>query len=112
MVLNEPEIIAKIKSGDRRAYESLFLEQYKAMVWYAKKYVMETEVARDIVQDVFIYIWEKRQKLHIDKSISSYLFRAVKNAAINYLKREDHKQDYINKFLLSINHCRCFKGKG
>ena len=103
MVVNEPEIIDKIKSGDRKAYESLFLEHYKNMVLYAKKFVMETEVARDIVQDVFIYIWDKREKLNIDRSLASYLFRAVKNASINYLKREDYKQDYIKDFLLSIS---------
>jgi len=104
MVINGPEIITKIKAGDKSAYEALFLEHYKNMVLYAKKFVMETEVSRDIVQDVFIYIWDKRQKLQIDKSISSYLFRAVKNACFNYLKREDYKKDYIKQFLLSVNN--------
>lgn len=103
MVINEPEIVTKIKMGNKGAYEALFLEHYKNMVLYAKKFVMDTEVARDIVQDVFIYIWDKRQKIHIDRSVSSYLFRAVKNACINYLKREDYKQDYIKQFLLSVN---------
>jgi len=103
VVRNEPEIITKIKAGDRKAFETLFLEHYKNMVLYAKKFVMETEVARDIVQDVFIYIWDKRHQIQIEKSVSSYLFRAVKNASINYLQREDHKRDYVKQFLLSVN---------
>ena len=72
MVMNEPEIIAKIRAGDKLAYEKLFLDHYKNMVLYAKKFVMETEVARDIVQDVFIYLWEKRQKLQQSKRQVDY----------------------------------------
>ena len=104
MVEVTPEIINRLKKGDRKAFESLFMEHYKNLVLYAKKFVMDTEEARDIVQDVFVYIWDKRQKIQIDKSISSYLFRAVRNACINNLKRENYKQDYLKNFLLSLNN--------
>ena len=103
MVVLEKEIISKLRRGDTKVYEQLFQDNYRPLVLYAKKFVMDTEVARDLVQDVFIYIWDKRQKLTIDKSLSSYLFRAVHNASINYLKKESTKENYVRQFLINLN---------
>ena len=104
MVVTETEVIARLKRGDKNVFESLFQDNYKNLVLYAKKFVQETEIARDLVQDVFIYLWDKRENLTIDKSLPSYLFRAVHNACINYLKRESTKESYIRTFLLNINN--------
>lgn len=103
MVVLEKEILSKLQRGDTKVYEQLFQDNYRHLVLYAKKFVMDTEVARDLVQDVFIYLWDKRQKLTIDKSLSSYLFRAVHNAAINYLKKESTKENYVRQFLINLN---------
>lgn len=104
MVYSDQEILLRLQRGDRDIYEDLFNHHYKSLVLYAKKFVMETEIARDLVQDVFIYLWAKRQTINIDKSITSYLFRSVRNACINYLKRESYKESYINHFLININN--------
>ena len=103
MVANESEILRQLKLGDKQAYERLFQQHYRNLVLYAKKFVLETEIARDLVQDVFFYVWEKREKLSVDKSMSSYLFRAVHNACINHLKRESTKSNYLKNFLLNLN---------
>ena len=103
MVISEKEVVSKLQIGDKGIYKQLFQSNYKNLVLYAKKFVMDTEVARDIVQDVFIYIWEKRQNINIDRSLSNYLFRAVHNASINFLKRESTKQEYIRHFLIDLN---------
>ncbi len=94
MVISEKEVISNLRKGDKETFEQLFHENYKNLVLYAKKFVMDTEIARDLVQDIFIYLWEKRQKLTINKSLSSYLFRAVRNASINHLKRESNKENF------------------
>ncbi len=103
MVISDKAVISGLRFGDKKVYEQLFLDHYKNLVLYAKKFVMETETARDLVQDVFVYLWDKRQKLTIDKSLSSYLFRAVHNACINHLKRGATKENYIKEFLIKLN---------
>lgn len=103
MVISDPEVFSRLKRGDKTVFESLFHSNYKNLVLYAKKFVIDTEIARDLVQDVFIYLWDKRTKLNIDRSLSSYLFRSVHNACINHLKRESTKENYIRNFLLNIN---------
>lgn len=111
MVVKELELIQRLKSGDKAIFETVFEDNYKNLVLYAKKFVIETEIARDVVQDVFIYLWDKRTKLNIDKSLSSYLFRAVHNSCINHLKRESTKEAYIRNFLLKINNGIRMAGK-
>ena len=103
MEISEQEVVFRLREGDKQAYAQLFQEQYKGLVSYANKFVMDTEVARDLVQDVFIYIWEKRQKISIESSITSYLYRAVHNISINHLKKESTKTDYIRNFLINLN---------
>ena len=98
------EVARKLRDGDKEVYEQLFHDNYKNLVLYAKKFVVDTEIARDLVQDVFIYLWDRRTKLSVDRSISSYLFRAVHNASINHLKRESTRESYIKRFLLNINN--------
>ena len=47
---------------------------------------MNLEIAEEVVQDVFIQVWKNRQKISIEKSLSSYLFTSVKNRSINHIK--------------------------
>jgi len=103
MLVTELETISRLKNGDRDVFEILFHDNYRNLVLYAKKFVIDTEISRDLVQDVFIYMWDKREKLNINRSLSSYLFRAVHNGCINHLKRESTKESYIRNFLLNIN---------
>jgi len=103
MVISEREIISKLCDGDREVFISLFQSNYKSLVLYAKKFVLDTEIARDLVQDVFVYLWDKRKQLNIDRSLDSYLFRAVHNICINHLKRESKKANYLKHFLLNFN---------
>ena len=103
MVISDKEVISRLREGDKKVFEQLFEKNYRGLVLYAKKFVTETEIARDLAQDVLVYLWDKRQNLNIDKSLSSYLFRAVHNASINYLKRESTKESYIKQFLINLN---------
>ena len=73
------------------------------MVAYARKFVIDFDVARDIVQEVFFYIWEKRENLNIDLSVKSYLFRATRNASLNHLKRDEYKNNYAASLLAKLN---------
>ena len=102
MVNSEREAVKELQVGEKDFYIRLFEANYKNLALYAKRFVMDTEIARDLVQDVFIYLWDKREQLSINRSIDSYLYRAVHNACINHLKRESTKVNYLKQFLLKI----------
>ncbi len=77
-----------IKKGDLKAYESLFHREYSSIARYANKIVRDPTIAEEIAQEVFIYIWEKRENINITGSLTAYLFSATKNKCINWLKSE------------------------
>lgn len=76
-----------IQDGDMRAFEVLFKEHYEALCRFASAYLEDSDEAEEIVQNTFIGIWEKKEKLQIESSVKAYLYRSVRNACLNEIKR-------------------------
>ncbi len=105
----EQELIKSISKENKKGFEILFRTYYKRMCAYALTFVSQADIAEDIVEDVFIKLWEKRATLNFTGSVSSYLFRSVKNSCINYLTREKNRkqtvsENEINLLNLKINY--------
>ncbi len=85
-----PEFLKAINSGSREAYDALFRVYYESMLLYALKILPYIEAAEDVVQGVFVSIWEHRVQFDHHKSIKRYLLTAVKNAALSLLRHPRH----------------------
>lgn len=81
-------IISQLKNGNTDALKSIFDLFSEKLFYHALKFVYSTEVAEEVVQDVFIAIWEKREALDIQHSLESYLYNSVRNRAISYLRKK------------------------
>lgn len=79
----------QISAGDIPAFEKLFEDHYLGLCLYAKKIVADVDQARDIVQDVFVTLYDTRHTITIKSSVKSYLYKAVRNASLNHLKQSD-----------------------
>lgn len=94
-------IIKKLRSGDEKFYKSVFYEYYPLLTYFANKYVNDLDIAREIVQDFFVKLYEKRYSINIDSSFKSYLYKSVYNSCINYLNqialREQHHRQIRNQ---------------
>lgn len=77
----------KVKSGDTEAYELLFRKYYPSLCLFAKRYVNDMDTAREVIQDLFIYLWEQRKELTVRQSFKSYVFRA---AQYNCIRRKEN----------------------
>jgi RNA polymerase sigma-19 factor, ECF subfamily len=95
MIDNSDSIIDRLKNGDRTVFEELYREYYIRLCYYCIKYVDRIEDAEEIVQDIFVKLWEKHEELEINSSISAYLHRAVQNYALNFLSKQKVKDKYI-----------------
>ena len=73
-------------------FEALFKAFYPAMVLLARKYVTDTDTAKDIAQQVFVHLYEKRHDLHINSTLKGYLFQSVRNAALNRLNQKKTRE--------------------
>jgi RNA polymerase sigma-70 factor (ECF subfamily) len=69
-------------------FDWIFREHYLMLKNYAWQYVFEQSIAEDIVQDVFIHLWERRHSLQLKVSIKSYLYTSVYNRCLNHIKHE------------------------
>lgn len=85
------EIIKGIKEGDQRAYGMLIRLYFQPLTNYAKSIVFDFEQAKDIVQDVFLKIWNTRNELNVTTSLKSFLYRSVHNACIDFLRKTKAK---------------------
>lgn len=93
----EQELIKSVYKGNKKGFEILFRTYYKRLCAYAVSFVSQNDLAEDIVTDVFLKLWEKRETLNIPESVSSYLFQSVKNSCINYLNREKNRKNTISE---------------
>jgi len=79
-------ILEEISKQNRRVFKNFFNKHYKELVIYANGYLFDQPSSEDIVQEVFIYIWENANKLKVEKSLKAYLYTMVRNRCLNYLK--------------------------
>lgn len=81
-------LFEKIRSGDTGAFECAFRKYAPRLEAFARKYTTDSTEAEDIVQNVFLKLWERRELLE-NRSLTSFLFMSIKNSCLNYLK---HRQ--------------------
>ena len=90
--------INNLIEGDEKAFQALFIDYYSVLVSFAMKYLDDQEAAEDIVQDVFVKIWETREKLGGIGNLSAYLYQMVRFKSFNYLRAEKVRQDATKSF--------------
>lgn len=82
-------LVQRIKQGDRAAFEALFRAYAAPLCQFVYRYVACRQVAEDLVQDLFLHIWQQREIWNVPRSVSSYLYRAARNRALDQLKHEN-----------------------
>jgi RNA polymerase sigma factor (sigma-70 family) len=84
----DQELLAKLRDGDRLAFDEIYDKHWEVVYAQAFKKIHEPDTAKDITQDVFIYLWIHRADNYID-NLPAYLFSAVRNNVFKLLKREE-----------------------
>ncbi len=100
-------LIELLKKGDTVALETVFRLYYDKLLHLSKNYITREEDAEEIVQNVFLKLWEQRDKLKNVSSINNYIYIMTKNGCMDYLKHEKVKRKYIDQSLpnrLAISH--------
>jgi len=96
MLLTETILIKLLKDGNQDVYRSIYEKYFGSLFIFAKEYVQEDEVAKEMVQDTFLKLWEKRTSLDNDTNIQSFLYRITRNNCLNYIKHLKVQQKYHN----------------
>ena len=94
---NEQELVQALQNGDEKAVESLFKSLYQRLCNYANTILNDIDESEEVVQQVFVQLWEKRETMEITTSVQSYLFRAVRNTSFNKIKHAKVRQIYAEE---------------
>jgi len=86
--VNEADVLVRLKAGEQDAFESIFKTYYAQLVGVAENMLRERAGAEDVVQDVMVELWRRRENLQVETSIRAYLFRAVRNRSLNQIRHQ------------------------
>lgn len=95
--------ILKLNKGDTDAFKTLYSTYYVYLCAVSTKYVYDYEIAKEIVNDVFLNIWNKRETL--EYPIKTYLIRSVQNRSLNHLRNKQSEEvslSELDEYVLSF----------
>jgi len=97
--LTDAELAALTREGDTYAYTELFERYHKLLLAHAYRLLRDREEAHDVVQEVWLTLWQKHETLQLSGSLSAYLYTAVKNRVFNLLSHEK----VVARYAASLN---------
>jgi RNA polymerase sigma-70 factor (ECF subfamily) len=83
----DQQLVARLREGDAVAYTQLFDRFQPLLYVYARKIIKDKDEAADVVQEVFLHLWDKRESIEIDNNVLSYLYSAVRYKFFNLLDK-------------------------
>ena len=90
-------MVKGLRAGRESTYARLFHDYYAPLSVFANSYVNDMDAAKEVVQDLFVSIFENRKTLLITTSLKSYLYQAVRNRCLNHLKRLKTGREHLER---------------
>lgn len=100
--LKDIQLLASLKNGEKSAINILFKLYHSPLCLMAFRLLRDRDAAKDVVQDVFIKVWNNRQSIEIHYSWSAYLRRSVINTSLNYLER-NQRHPHVDLEALTVH---------
>lgn len=94
---SDKELLEKIALDDSSAFEELYAHYWRIMFSAAYQVLNDEDLCLDVVQEVFLWVWENRAKLTIKQSAKNYLITAVKYKIANHIKKSKLQTAFIEK---------------
>ena len=94
MEIEQESINTLLSQKDEAAFEQVFKSNFKRMHAYAVTILRDEAEAEEVVQQVFYKLWDRSENLSISGSITAYLYRAVHNECMNFLRHQKVKSDH------------------
>lgn len=89
-------LLARLRKGDVNAFEEVYQKCNGPLYLFVFRYIKSKQEAEEIVQDVFIQLWMKKENIRENLSFKSFLFTITKNKIIDYFRRKKTKDLYLN----------------
>lgn len=94
--LSDLGLFILLKKGNQLAFLEIY-DRYKVTLQnHAYRKLGDMDEVEDILQELFIYLWEKRETIYFSTSVRSYLYTAIRNRIINHFYRKNRESEYLN----------------
>ncbi|WP_316823463.1 RNA polymerase sigma-70 factor [Pedobacter gandavensis] len=101
--ISDNELVELLKSGDRGAFTEIY-NRYKWLLHsHAYKWTQDREEAKDVVHELFLALWTKRERLSFPENLSAYLYTAVRNRIFNAISHQKTASKYLNSLQAFID---------
>ncbi|WP_175635571.1 RNA polymerase sigma factor [Pedobacter ghigonis] len=91
------ELILLINQEEEQAFTEIYNRYWEKMASYAVRLTKSEEEAADIVQEIFVSIWNRRTTLAIKSTLGAYLIRSTRNLCLRYIERNIHTDNFLDK---------------
>jgi RNA polymerase sigma-70 factor, ECF subfamily len=95
----EKRVLNELRYGSKKAFEYVFKAYYNQLCRYAEEILGDSEQAKDVVENLFVSVWENRKKLDIHSSFRSYLYKSTYNLCLNEIRKKKNEDKYRDFFL-------------
>lgn len=97
----QKELLIRLSKGDREAFHAIYQSYSKAMYLRMMNMVRDADVVEDLLQDLFIKLWIKRETLDTEKSFQSYMYTVAQNLVYNYFRKISNEQALIRSLIVT-----------
>ena len=94
MEVGQETINTLLTQKDEKAFEQVFKSHFKRLHAYAFTILRDEAEAEEVVQQIFFKLWDRNENLSISGSVTAYLYRAVHNESMNFLRHQKIKSDH------------------
>lgn len=91
----DEQLLHQMSNGERQAFTMLYRRYWEDLFIIATKVLRGKEEAADVVQDVFLSLWNRREELNLQGSLAAYLHTCVRYKCISYIEKNITRRDYL-----------------
>ena len=93
---SDQSLLDALIKGEETAFEKIYKSYFALLQNYSASIVGDSEAALEIIQNIFVALWENRKNLDREKSLRNYLLRSTHNNSLRYLKRKKSEEEQEN----------------
>jgi RNA polymerase sigma-70 factor, ECF subfamily len=93
---SDRQLVSRLKLGDKKAFEEIFRKYREKIYYFAIRYYNSAEDAENVVQDVFIKLWDERENVKEELSLNNYIYTIAKNHLFNIQRKKINEKAYRN----------------
>jgi RNA polymerase sigma-19 factor, ECF subfamily len=98
----DEQLIISLRKGDAGAFTEIYERYWNKLLVYTMRVIRQQHDAEDIVQELFVSIWRRRDVLDIEHALSTYLYNSVRYLAFRYIEKNSTYSDYLQRLALRI----------